>query len=255
MAWDPDRYGRFEALRRRPAHDLVAALPPLAPGRIADLGCGTGALARSLAERWPGAHVTGIDGSPEMLARARAVPSPVAWVEADLRAWRPDAPFDLVISNAALHWLDDHDRLFPALVAALAPDGVLAVQMPRNFAAPSHALLYETARDGPWADRLAPVLRTTPVDPPAVYYDRLAPLVRRLDIWETEYLQPLEGERPVLDWTRGTALLPFLDALPDDATRDAFLAAYQARLATAYPRRPDGVTLFPFRRLFIVAQR
>ncbi|MGQ9366713.1 methyltransferase domain-containing protein [Azospirillum sp. ST 5-10] len=255
MAWDPDQYGRFEALRRRPAHDLVNALPPMTPRRIVDLGCGAGQLARSLAARWPDAAVAGVDGSPEMLARAAATPSPVRWIAADLRDWRPAEPVDLMISNAALHWLDGHDRLFPDLLAAVAPGGVLAVQMPRNFDAPSHALLYRTAQDGPWAERLAGALRGTPVHPPAFYYDALAGRARRLDIWETEYLQALEGERPVLEWTKGTALLPFLEALADDAERAAFLDAYQERLAAAYPRRADGTTLFPFRRLFIVAQR
>ncbi|OYD85781.1 methyltransferase domain-containing protein [Azospirillum brasilense] len=253
MPWDPEQYARFESWRRRPAHDLVAALPSLTPRRVVDLGCGAGQLARLLAERWPEAEVLGVDNSLAMLERAQGTPSRVRWLQADLRVWRPDRPVDLLISNAALHWLDGHERLFPDLLRALAPDGVLAVQMPRNSEAPSHRLLYETAADGPWADRLAPVLRTAPVHAPEVYYDWLAPLTRRLDLWETEYLQVLEGDDPVLEWTRGTTLLPVLDTLAG-AELDAFLAAYRARLNAAYPRRPDGRTLFPFKRLFLVAR-
>ena len=169
MPWDPEQYALFESWRRRPAHDLVAALPSLTPRTVVDLGCGAGHLARLLAGRWPDAEVLGVDNSPAMLERAQATPSPVRWQQADLRVWRPDRPVDLLISNAALHWLDGHEGLFPDLLRALAPGGVLAVQMPRNFEAPSHRLLYETAADGPWAERLAPVLRTAPVHAPETY--------------------------------------------------------------------------------------
>ena len=211
-------------------------------------------VTRLLAVRWPDAAVTGVDASPAMLAQAAREPSRVAWVHADLATWAPPAPADVLFSNAALHWLDDHPGLFPALVGRLAPDGILAVQMPRNHGAPSHTAMLEAAEAGPWRERLAPVLRPRPVAAPADYHDWLGPHVRTLDIWETEYLHVLEGDNPVVEWTRGSALRPLLDALaPWD--RDAFLADYGARIARAYPRRPDGRTLFPFRRLFLVARR
>lgn len=253
MPWNPDQYNRFEALRRRPAHDLVAALPDRAPSTVVDLGCGTGQLARQLAERWPDAAVTGVDGSPEMLAKAAAVPSPVRWVEADLNVWRPPAGTDLVVSNAALHWLTGHETLFPALMRAVAPGGVLAVQMPRNFGAPSHQALYATAAEEPWAARMTGVLRDSPVHAPAVYHGWLKPLAKRVDIWEVEYLQELEGEDAVLHWTRGTTLVPVMETLTG-AELDAFIDSYRAKLAAAYPRQADGTTLYPFRRLFIIAQ-
>jgi trans-aconitate 2-methyltransferase len=165
-----------------------------------------------------------------------------------------------VFSNATLQWLDGHERLFPHLVRQLVPGGVLAVQMPRNFSQPSHALMRETAAAGPWEATLVPVrggntvLRDEPVMPPERYYDLLAPLAQRgLDLWETEYLHVLEGEEPVLDWVRGSALRPVTDALAD-AERQAFLAAYGAKLKKAYPRRGDGKTLLPFRRLFLIAR-
>jgi trans-aconitate 2-methyltransferase len=131
---------------------------------------------------------------------------------------------------------------------------VLAVQMPRNFEAPSHTLLRATAASGPWADRLAEVLDWRPVATPEWYYDLLAPQAAALDIWETVYLHVLEGDDPVLRWTRSTALRRIVQAL-DEADCAAFEAAYAARLRAAYPRRADGRTLFAFRRLFIVAQR
>jgi trans-aconitate 2-methyltransferase len=159
-----------------------------------------------------------------------------------------------VFSNAALHWLDDHAGLFPRLVSGIAPGGVLAVQMPRNHGAPSHTEMVAAAETGPWRERLRPALRARPVAGPAVYHDILAPHVSRLDIWETEYLHALEGDNPVVEWTRGSALKPLLDRL-EEPERSGFLAEYSARIARAYPPRPDGRTLFPFRRLFIVAMR
>ena len=254
LSWEPERYLTFGDQRTRPARDLLARVPLGRPTRVADLGCGPGNSTALLAERCPEAEIIGVDNSPEMLAKARATGVRAIWVEADIAGWAPDRPFDLIYSNAALHWLGDHLILLPRLMGQLCPAGALAVQMPRNFAAPSHVLLRETAASGPWADRLAGILDRGPVAPPERYYDLLAPLAQALDIWETEYLHVLEGDDPVLNWTRGTALRPLTQAL-DPEQFAAFEAAYAARLRAAYPRRADGRTLFPFRRLFIVAQR
>jgi trans-aconitate 2-methyltransferase len=238
----------------RPALDLLARVPLTAPATIYDLGCGAGNVTKLLADRWPGAAVTGVDGSPAMLATARAAAPAVTWQEADLGSWRPPRPADLLFSNAALHWLDDHERLFPRLIAELAAGGVLAVQMPRNHGAPSHTEMVAAAEAGPWRAGLRPALRARPVAEPAVYRDILRPHVAQLDIWETEYLHELTGDNPVVEWTRGSALKPLLDAL-EEPHRSAFLAEYAGRIRRAYPPRPDGRTLLPFRRLFVVAIR
>ena len=136
---------------------------------------------------------------------------------------------------------------------ALAPGGVLAVQMPRNFSAPSHTAITEAVRTGPWRAALEPLLRTQPVAEPAFYFDLLNSRAAALDMWESEYLQVLEGEHPVKEWVKGTWFAPLLDAL-DEPDRSRLEAHYAALVARAYPRRPDGLTLFPFRRLFIVAR-
>jgi trans-aconitate 2-methyltransferase len=254
VTWQPERYLAFADQRTRPARDLLARVPLTDAGRIADLGCGPGNSTALLAQRWPDAAIMGIDSSPEMLAQARASGVRARWIRAEIATWSPDRPLDLIYSNAALHWLDDHATLLPRLLSQLRARGALAVQMPRNFRAPSHALLGETARSGPWADRLAGLLDRQPVAAPAGYYDLLAPLAEALDLWETEYLHVLDGDDPVLNWTRGTALRPIRHALEPEQYA-AFEAAYAARLRAAYPRRADGRTLFPFRRLFIVARR
>lgn len=254
-AWNPEQYLRFAQPRLRPAIDLMARLSfeAPAPRTIVDLGCGTGSITAMLAARWPDADVTGIDNSAEMLARAAADLPAGHWVEAPVDQWTASAPVDLVFSNAALHWIPGHDGLFPHLARQVSSGGLLAVQMPRNFAAPSHTAIALTARAGRWRDRLEPLIRETPVLRPADYYALLQPF-GDVDIWETEYLQVLRGPDPVKEWTKGTWLRPFLSALDDDDARD-FEAAYAAALRPAYPARDDGTTLFPFRRLFIVLRR
>ena len=263
-SWDPAQYLRFADARTRPALELLARVRPAAARHVVDLGCGTGHITRLLAERWPDAVVDGIDHSPEMLASAAAEPSPVRWLAADVRDWRPDAPVDVVFSNATLQWLPDHDRLLPRLLGFVAPGGALAVQMPLNWGAPSHRLMRETLADGgPGGRPLGPPeLRASLAAPwvaePSAYADRLAAAAADrgrdvdLDVWETTYLHILDGDDPVVEWVKGTGLRPILNGLDDDA-RATFLRAYARRLRDAYPRRKDGRTVFPFRRLFIVA--
>lgn len=252
--WNPARYLAHAAPRLRPALDLLARVPLESPADVLDLGCGTGTATRLLAARWPQARITGVDSSPAMLARARAEsPATLSWVEADLASWAPPpAAADLIFSNAALHWLDDHAALLPRLMAGLRPGGVLAVQMPDNFAAPSHQALFRIAHDPRWESRLRPALREAPVARPAEYRRLLAPLAAEVDIWTTEYLHLLDGEDPVFAWTESTILRPLLGLLSPEETRD-LSAAYAAALRAAYPADPEGRTPFPFRRLFLVA--
>lgn len=187
-----------------------------------------------------------------MLAEARRDASTINWIEADIARWEPQAPADLIFSNAALHWLDGHETLLPRLLNFLRPGGVLAMQMPRNHGEPSHTSIYEAVEAGPWRDRLRPLLRLHPVAAPEKYAELLLPLARTIDIWETVYLHNLPGDNPVVEWTSGTGLRPVLQTLQGQERHD-FLSDYAARVARAYPPRPDGLTLFPFRRLFVVA--
>jgi len=252
MTWEPGRYLTFGAERQQPALDLMAAIPERPLTSIVDLGCGAGGNAEVLRDRFPRSRITGVDSSPEMLAEA-CKREGIHWVRADIADWRPDHPPSLIFSNAALHWLGDHATLFPRLLSVLEPDGVLAVQMPNNFAAPTHTAIAETALSGSWRAKLEPMIKETPVAPPGFYYGLLAPLCKSVRLWQTEYIHVLSGKNPVADWTRGTALKPFLDAL-EGKEREDFFEAYAKRIAEAYPPEPDGRTLMPFRRFFLVAE-
>jgi trans-aconitate 2-methyltransferase len=252
VVWDPAQYLKFGDHRLRPAVDLLNRIDLEAPSEVYDLGCGAGNVTRLLRARWPDACITGVDSSEAMLEKAAQAVPDVTWQHADMAGWQPPRPPDLIYSNAALHWLGDHGRLFPALLASLKPGGVLAVQMPRNFLAPSHTAIADAARSGPWRAKLEPLLRPVPVSEPAFYFDALAPHASGLDIWETEYQHVLEGEDPVKEWTKATWLNPLLDAL-EEPERGQFERCYADMVGEAYPRRGDGKTLLPFRRLFIVA--
>ncbi|MBX6323159.1 MAG: methyltransferase domain-containing protein [Rhodospirillaceae bacterium] len=249
--WDPAQYARFAEARLRPAIDLLARVPAGERRLVCDLGCGAGQVTRLLAERHPGAEIIGVDSSAAMLERARAAVPAARFLAADIAVWSPPRAADLIVANAALHWIEGHDALMLRLLGGLAPRGVLAVQMPRNHAAPSHTAIAETAASGPWAARLAGVRGTAPVAAAAAYARRLLPHAAAGGAWESEYVHVLAGPDPVMEWTKGATLRPYLDALGADAP--AFLAEYAARLRRAYPPLADGRTLFPFRRVFVVA--
>lgn len=252
LPWSPERYARHAEARLRPALDLLARIEAGTIGSIVDLGCGAGALFPALRARFPNAAITGVDASPAMLAKAREVDQQAVLVEADAARWRPAAPVDLILANAVLHWLPDHARLLPDLMAHAR---TLAVQIPNNFAAASHRLMRELMAEPSWHPRLARVQLGEHVLPAEAYHDLLRPLCRRLDLWETVYYHTLTGADPVLDWLKGTALLPIHKALggPETAEAGTFDRLLAARLAAAYPANAAGVTLFPFRRLLFVA--
>jgi trans-aconitate 2-methyltransferase len=258
VLWEPAQYLKFSDHRLRPGLELLARVPLTDPRVVFDLGCGAGQLTRLIARRWPSASVTGVDNSPDMLAEAGSEPSTVHWIQADIRTWSPTGPTDLIYSNATLQWLDDHRQLFPRLVSYLNPGGCLAVQMPLSWDLPSHHLMRQTlANGGPGgmplgSEQLRQAAARNWVEPASDYYDLLAPLARTVDLWETEYHQVLQGDDPVLEWVKGTGLRPILNGL-DERERPLFLTEYSRRLREAYPWRVDGRTVYPFRRLFIVA--
>ncbi|RTL37826.1 MAG: methyltransferase domain-containing protein [Rhodocyclaceae bacterium] len=253
MTWEPDRYLQFSDERLRPALDLLGHIPPIRPAHVVDLGCGAGNVTHLLAERWPNAELVGLDSSPEMLERARnALPS-ARFELTGVEQWDSEDAPDLLFSNAALHWVGQHEALFPRLLDRLSPGGVLAVQMPGNFDAPSHRLIRELAASPIWSGKVG-AGRMGNILGMADYHRLLAPRSTRLSLWETTYWQALHGASPVLDWLRGTTLLPYVAPM-DEATREAFFGELGTLLADAYPADENGTTLFPFRRIFIVAQR
>jgi trans-aconitate 2-methyltransferase len=252
--WDPQQYGLFPDERSRPFFELVGRVRAVDPLGVVDLGCGSGELTATLAGRWPAASVEGIDGSAEMIKAAVRHATPgLRFSVGDVADWSPEGRVDVIVSNAVLQWVPTHCDLLPRWVGWLDPGGWLAFQVPGNFDAPSHTIMRELCVSPRWRDRLGAVLRSHPVLDPAGYLDLLAGQGCRVDAWETTYTQLLPGDDPVLEWVKGTALRPVLGAL-DAAEAARFTREYAARLREAYPRMSYG-TPFPFRRIFVVAQR
>jgi trans-aconitate 2-methyltransferase len=251
--WHPGTYLRFAGERARPFAELLARVGAEAPRTVVDLGCGEGSLTASLAQRWPDARITGIDSSPEMLAAATS--DHVSFELGDVRDWAPSGPVDVVVSNAVLHWIPGHPDLMARWARALPAGGWLAVQVPGNFRAPTHALLADLCRSAAWAGRLADAAPSADtVLEPAGYAEVLSGAGLAADVWETTYLHVLTGPDPVLAWVRSTVLRPVLARLgEDDAAR--ITREYAAALRAAYPPRPDGTTVLPFRRIFAVGSR
>lgn len=254
-AWNPDRYlkGAMGDLRTRPALDLLARIPLEDARTVYDLGCGPGNSTAPLKARWPEARVVGVDNSEAMLARARANHPGLEFEHGDIAGWMPDEPADVIFANASIHWVHDHEGLFRRLLAALRPGGCVAVQQPCNFEAPSHMLIREIAAQEPYRAQVLNRLVGDFVQAPAFYHGLLRADCDHVDVWETIYQQALTGVDPVFEWVRGTALLPMerhLDALDFDD----FVKLYRKRLREAYPMAADGITLFPFRRMFIIGR-
>ena len=254
--WNAAQYLHFAEERTRPCRDLAAAVTLDAPRRVVDLGCGPGNSTAVLAARWPGAEITGLDSSEAMIAAARRDAPQRAWEVGDIAAWRAEAPFDLVFSNAALQWVPDHEGLYPRLFGQVASGGALAVQVPNNIDAAAHRGIREVAGRREWLARFPPgAIREWHAHTPPFYYDLLAPLAARLDIWETEYLHVLPGAAAIVEWYKGSGLRPFLDALPIEAERERFLGDILQAFTAAFPAQRDGRVLLPFRRLFVIAYK
>ena len=251
--WDPVQYQRALELRRRPIQDLIAQVPLEAPGLISDLGCGPGNSTEFLAQRWPSAHLVGVDSSPEMLGAARSAHPDWHWQEADLAGWSAAEPQDLVFSSSALHWVKDHPTLMPRLLGCARPGGVLAVQMPGNFGLLPHTLIRELAAEAPWRSLLGPSSEWCPLGM-ADYHGILAPFCDSLSIWETTYLQVVNDVEEILGMLKGAALRPLTRRLNPDLF-EIFVARLRQRMLSAFPQQASGKVLWPFRRIFIVAVR
>lgn len=253
MTWSAKQYSTFEDERTRPVRDLVAAIPRGEASRAVDLGCGPGNSTEVLAERFPSAIVTGLDSSQDMIAAARQRLPHLAFDVADIAGWHAPSPQDIILANASLQWLPDHQQLYPKLVSQLAQGGCLAVQTPDNLTEPAHRLAREIAAQGPWAGKIGHV-RHNERHEPSWYYALLKPLCARVDVWRTTYFHPLKDHQAIVEWFKGSALRPYLAPLTPEEQHE-FLAAYHREITVAYPALENATVLLPFPRLFIVATR
>jgi len=247
--WSAKQYLKFADERTRPPRDLLAQVPLDSPKRVVDLGCGPGNSTELLIERFPHAHVIGIDSSLDMLRQARKQLPGCAFVEGDLSTWMPEPGTELLFGNAVFHWVPDHLRVLARLLQSLPTGGVLAVQMPDNTNEPALVLMEKVA-----AVLAQPNVARNDLPQPEQYYDALRPLCSRIDIWHTHYNHIIENHVGVVEWFKGSGMRPFLAPL-SAAMRETFLAKYTDEIRDAYPARFDGKVILKFPRLFVLAVR
>ncbi len=259
--WNSSQYLKFANERTQPSIDLAARLTLDTPARIIDLGCGPGNSTASVARRYPTAAITGLDSSPDMLVTAAKVHPEWTWQQASIEQWaeagtQPGAErYDLVFSNAALHWVTDHATSLPKIFARVAPGGALAFQMPHSLAQAHQSCMRALPNTPKWRAHFPTPPDAWQVEPVGFYYDLFARHAARVHLWLTEYIYVFDGVQGIVEWHRGAALRPFLARLPDDAARAEFLADYLAAIAPHYPPQANGKVLLPFRRLFVIAYR
>lgn len=254
MTWSAAQYVKFEAERNRPIFDLLDRIPQGDVKTAVDIGCGPGNSTELLKARLPAAQVTGLDSSDDMIAAARKRSPEIEFQVADIASWQAEKPVDLILANAVLQWLPDHETVFPRLIGMLNPGGVLAVQMPDNLDEPSHRLMRDIAAGGPWAEKLSGAADSRAERHPPEWYYEILKDVAEVDIWRTTYYHALDGADAIVEWFKGSGLRPFLDPL-DEGERKDFLDRYRRGIESAYPAFPDGTALLPFPRLFIIARR
>jgi len=247
--WDPALYLHYDTERTRPAAELLARVALEQAEQVVDLGCGPGNSTALLHQRWPGAQITGVDNSPAMLAQARAALPDCRFIEADIRAFRPQRALDLIYANASLQWVPDHYTLLPQLVSLLKMNGVLAIQMPDNWQEPTHVLMREVAWEQGYPDRGREAL-------PGVhaYYDILSEAGCEVDLWRTTYYHRMGSHQEIIDWVRATGLRPWLAEL-NDSEQARYLHRYHQLLEEQYPLQENGQILLAYPRLFMVARR
>ena len=257
-SWNPEQYLKFSEERTQPCRDLAARVSVPNVHHVVDLGCGPGNSTQVLAERWPDAEITGVDSAAEMINAAIEAHPRGRWILSDIVKWaaEEEQQFDVVFSNAALQWLPDHTSLYPKLVARVAVGGALAIQIPSSSDRPAHRLLREMAASLGWR-RWFPTgrVKNWHSHESGFYYDLVAPLASRVELWETEYIHVMPNAEAVVEWYKGTGMRAYLQAIEEEAERARFIAEYLEKIRVAYPPRPDGRILFPFLRIFLIAYR
>jgi trans-aconitate 2-methyltransferase len=253
--WDPEQYLQFEHERTQPSIDLVARIPLEDPKTIIDIGCGPGNSTQILLKRWPHADIVGLDKSEKMIEWARLDHPEQTWLIGDASTLATDRKYDIVFSNAAIHWIPDHHALIPRLFQIVRDDGMLAIQVPANHESPLYKAILNVARSSKWRAFTSGCDELITYHTAEYYYNQLVSLTEDIALWETTYYHILKSHQDLVEWYKGTAMKPLLENLPTDDNREEFLQAVLTECKKQYPFQSDGRILYPFKRLFFTARK
>ena len=252
--WNPAQYERFRDERSQPFFDLLALVEARPEMRVVDLGCGTGELTRALHRRLDATETLGLDSSAAMLAKSQSFAGPgLRFEQRDIAEFAATGEYDLIFSNAALHWLEDHEQLLARLTAALRTGGQIAVQVPANDDHPTHVVAAELARQSPFRETMHGYERRWPVLQPEVYAALLHRLGYKKQHVRLQVYGHLLGARDeVIEWVKGTLLTDYEKRMPAELFAE-FMRQYRERL---FERLEDARPYFyPFKRILFWAQR
>lgn len=281
--------------------------------KVLDLGCGTGKMLFQLGNNFPTAtSLIGIDGSADMLATARKdlasnqtlqasfKDKKIEFIQANFadKFVKEGEEVDILFTNAALHWAKQHETLFPNVLSQVKSGGYFACQIPNNFGQPTHTIIQHLMFEGKRTKDGQPFFTKEQAEavwknqPQAAkpedsilpfYHSIMLPHCLDVDIWQTTYLHVLPKNtslHPAVEWTKGTVLIPVLEALAkynDDANNnnnnnkadhkepvmssqelmDDFTQQYSQICHTKYPlvtlHDQSQAATVDFRRIFMVA--
>lgn len=253
--WNPDLYLKFNKERIQPSIDLVSRIAINNPKYIVDIGCGPGNSTQILVERWPQARVIGLDNSPSMIEKAQKDYPNQEWYVLDAGKDIILDTFDVVFSNATIQWIPNHEKLLGKMDVWLKPKGVLAIQIPMFWDMPIGNAILKVAEEDRWIALTSSVKELFTIHHYNRYYDILSSLFRTVDMWETHYMHVMESHESILEMIRSTGLKPYLGALQTDADKADFESQVLQHIRSDYPLQKNGKVLFPFKRLFFVAQK
>jgi trans-aconitate 2-methyltransferase len=253
--WNPELYLKFDKERNQPSIDLVTRINCTNPASIIDIGCGPGNSTQVLARRWPDAQILGIDNSPAMIEKAKKDFPNQQWSLADAGRDEIAGQYDIVFSNATIQWIPDHAELLNKFYHLLNDKGCLAVQVPQFWDMPLGKAIAKIAKNSRWEKSTAGATAQFTIHNSSFYYDRLSMLYHGIELWETKYFHIMDSHFSILEMIRSTGLRPYLDRLESEEDKKEYERLVLTEIENDYPRQQNGKVLFPFKRLFFIANK
>lgn len=253
--WSPEHYLQFKSERTQPSIDLISRIERDKPESIIDIGCGPGNSTQALVNRWPESRITGLDSSVAMIEKARQDYPNQEWITADAATYKSETRFDIVFSNAAIQWIPDHEALLTGFHGVLRQNGVLAIQIPKFWEMPLGKIINDTSHDIRWRAQTKDISHLFTIHDYSFYYDQLAGLFNRVELWQTDYMHVLESHESILEMIRSTGLKPYLERLEKTSDKNEFEDIVLQETISAYPTQANGKVLLPFKRLFFIGYK
>jgi trans-aconitate 2-methyltransferase len=253
--WNPELYLKFGKERIQPSIDLVSRISFDNPENILDIGCGPGNSTQVLNERWPNSKILGIDNSLAMIEKAKNDYPNQEWMLSDAGKDNIPGKYDIVFSNATFQWIPNHLKLLKKIRDILFKNGVIAVQIPLFLDMPLRQSIEKISQNIRWSEQTKGVSNLFTIHSYKEYYDFLADLFIKIDMWETHYMHIMDSQKAILEMIRSTGLKPYLERLETDKDKNEFEQMVLNEIKKEYPNQENGKVLFPFKRLFFIAEK